>query len=290
MGIGSLSAEKPPAGLYILSTPIGAARDVTLHVLDLLGGLDILVAEDTRVLRKLMDIHGVALDGRRLQSYHDHSSDADRDRILEAIENGASVGYASDAGTPLIADPGYSLIQGAYDRGLNVEVAPGASALTAALTLAGQPTDKVYFGGFLPAKSMARKSALGEVATLQASLVFYESPKRLEASLKDMIEIFGAERSITLCRELTKKFQEVRRLSLANLLDYVSSKDSIKGEVVLVLGTPVRQQVELEDIRKELNVLVIEKGTKEASVILSQKYGLKRKQVYDFALSLKDDG
>jgi len=288
MGIGSLSAEKLPAGLYVLSTPIGAAKDVTLHVLELLERLDVLVAEDTRVLRKLMDIHGVPLAGRPLKSFHDHSTEEDRDRILDAIENGASVGYASDAGTPLIADPGYGLITGAHGRGLKVEVAPGASALTAALALAGQPTDKIYFGGFLPPKTTARKSALNDIANLQASLVFYESPKRLISSVRDMVEVFGTDRSITLCRELTKKFQEVHKASLGDMAQYLQSKDSIKGEVVLVLGAPAPKQVSLEEVRKELGVLMLEKGTKEASAILSEKYGLKRKQIYDFALTLKE--
>ncbi|MEM7242824.1 MAG: 16S rRNA (cytidine(1402)-2'-O)-methyltransferase [Pseudomonadota bacterium] len=283
-----MSAEKPPAGLYILSTPIGAANDVTLHVLDLLARLDLLVAEDTRVLCKLMDIHGVALNGRRLQSYHDHSSDADRTRIMDAIENGAAVGYASDAGTPLIADPGYALINDAYARGLRVEIAPGASALTAALALAGQPTDKVYFGGFLPVKSKARKDALEEVGKLRATLVFYESPKRMDACLGDMNDVFGPDRSITLCRELTKKFQEVRKLSLSEMRDFLGTKERVKGEVVLVLGPPSKIAVDLESIKEKLIKLVEEYGTKEASVILSRDTGLKRKQVYDFALSLKD--
>ena len=282
-----MPADKTTARLYLISTPIGAARDVTLHAMDLLKTLDVLVAEDTRVLRKLMDIHGIALDGRKILSFHDHSDAKDLSRVIGLLKDGLSVGYASDAGTPMIADPGFALVKAAREQGFDVEIAPGASALTAALALAGQPTDQVYFGGFLPNKTTARRKALESVADLQASLVFYESPKRVKSCVQDMVEVFGEDRPITLCRELTKKFQEISPMVLGALMADLEGRDSIKGEIVLVLGPPARKSVSLEDIGKELIDLVQSVGTKEASRVIGEKYGLPRKDVYNFALEKK---
>ena len=284
-----LSADPLKAGLYLVSTPIGRARDITLHALDVLATADILVAEDTRVLRKLLDIHGLALGARSVRAYHDHSQAKDRDWILNQVAEGKSVALTSDAGTPLIADPGFGLVKEAYTLGLHVDAAPGVSALTMAVSLAGLPSDRIFFCGFLPPKTQARKKAIEEVKDLKTSLVFYESPKRVLKTLADMADVFGATREIALARELTKKFQEIERGSIEELILFLENKPSIKGEIVLVVGHPVGADVKLGDIGKELGKLVQEVGVKQASVILSEKYGLPKKDLYAQALDLKNE-
>ncbi|MEM1234462.1 MAG: 16S rRNA (cytidine(1402)-2'-O)-methyltransferase, partial [Pseudomonadota bacterium] len=210
--------EPLAAGLYLVSTPIGAARDVTLRALDVLASADVLVAEDTRTLRKLMDLHGVQLGGRRVHSYHDHSTSGAQDRVVEAVRAGQSVAYASEAGTPLIADPGYELVTAVRAAGGSVTAVPGASALLAAVTVAGLPTDAVHFIGFLPGSQTARRTALSEVAGVAATLVLYESPKRVVACLRDAADVLGPRRAV-LARELTKRFEEVREGTLASLVE-----------------------------------------------------------------------
>ena len=282
-----MSADIIKSGLYLVSTPIGRARDITLHALDVLKVADVLVAEDTRVLRKLLDIHGIALGERPVRAYHDHSSPKERAWILDQVEAGKSVALTTDAGTPLIADPGYGLLSEAYDRGLPVDAAPGVSALTMAVSLAGMPSDKIFFYGFLPPKSQARINALEDMKSLRTSLVFYESPKRVLKTLTDMQEVFGPKREIVLARELTKKFQEIERGDIEKLIAFLSMKPSIKGEIVLVVGHPEEKLVNLKDIHKELSEMVEKEGVKGASVILSQKYGLPKKEIYAEALELK---
>src|SRR6056297_536090 len=203
--------QKLAAGLYLIATPIGAARDITLRALDLLAAADVLVAEDTRSLRRLMDIHGVSLGDRPLWPYHDHNGARMRPRIMAALATGKSVLYASEAGTPMVADPGFDLGRAVVAEGFDLVSAPGPSAVITALTLSGLPTDRFLFAGFLPNTSGKRKTALGEVAEVPATLVFYESPKRVAAMLRDAAEILGAGRPAALCREITKKFEEVRR-------------------------------------------------------------------------------
>ncbi|MEC9310839.1 MAG: 16S rRNA (cytidine(1402)-2'-O)-methyltransferase, partial [Pseudomonadota bacterium] len=203
-------------GLHFVATPIGTARDITLRALDVLASADVIAAEDTRSLRKLMEIHGVPLNGRQIIAYHDHSGAGARARLMQAMEAGQSVAYASEAGMPLIADPGDDLSRAAAEAGHKVTVAPGASAALAALTLAGLPTDAFFFAGFLPNASGARRKRLEELRNVPGTLIFYESPKRIAASVADMAAVLG-DRPAALCRELTKKFEEIRRGSLSDL-------------------------------------------------------------------------
>ena len=204
-------------GLYFVGTPIGSARDITLRALDVLASADVLAAEDTRSLRHLMDIHGVPLNGRQVQSYHDHSGDGATARLLGALADGQSVAYASEAGMPLIADPGYGLSRAAAEAGHLVTAAPGPSAVVTALTLGGLPTDAFFFDGFLPSAKAARRNRLSELQDVPGTLVFYESPKRVAQTLADAAEILGPDRPAVLARELTKKFEELRRKPLSEL-------------------------------------------------------------------------
>ena len=191
-----MNIKKLDPGLHILATPIGTANDITIRALDILRFADVLVAEDTRVLRKLMEIHGVNLYGRKILSYHDHNGEMQRPKIMTLLSAGKVVAYASDAGTPLIADPGFSLAKIAIENNIRVHAAPGASAILTALCLAGLPTDNFFFGGFLGSKSSQRLKNLEKVQDLDATLVYYESPKRTLSALKDISKAFGSDRTV----------------------------------------------------------------------------------------------
>jgi 16S rRNA (cytidine1402-2'-O)-methyltransferase len=290
IGNKQVSAAILSSGLYIVSTPIGAARDITLRALDILGAADIIAAEDTRNTRKLMDIHGIGLGARKLISYHDHNGHERRPYLLEALEAGKSVALVSDAGTPLLADPGYHLAQYVRDAGHKVATAPGASALLAALCVAGQPTDKFFFAGFAPNKTKARVDYFKSLGAVPSTLVFYESPKRLAKSLKDMVNAFGGERSATVCRELTKKFEEARPGTLHDLADYYVQSATPKGEIVVVVGPPTKKAVTEDDINRALLTALKEFRVKDAAKHVSEQLGISRNQAYERALELKKNG
>lgn len=278
--------QSPAGGLYFVATPIGTAADITLRALNLLQNVDILAAEDTRNTRRLLDIHGVSLDGRALIPYHDHNGPQQRPRLLAALKEGKSVAYVSDAGTPLLADPGYGLARAAIEAELPVFAAPGASALLAALSVAGLPTDRFFFAGFLPPKSKARQDMLTSYATIPGTLVFYESPKRLGKTLGDMAAILG-DRPAAVCRELTKKFEETRRGQLQDLAEIYQSLTP-KGEIVLVIGPGEKVQADEDQVKQALSD-AIANGTsaRDAVADIAAAYDLPRKQVYQMSLSLK---
>ena len=274
------------AGLYLAATPIGAARDITLRTLDLLRDADVIAAEDTRTARKLMDIHGVPLNGRRLVACHDHSGEGVVQGLADAIAGGASVVYVSEAGTPLVSDPGFTLARAAIARGLPVTAAPGASALLAALAVAGLPADRFLFAGFMPTTETARRTALAELAAVPATLVFYESPKRLNALLTDLVAVLG-EREAAICRELTKRFEEVRRGTLGHLL--AGLEGEVRGEVVVVVGRGAPREATEEDIRARLAEAMATMRLKDAATAVAGALGLPRQKVYQLALGMKEE-
>ncbi len=280
--------KKLDAGLHILATPIGTANDITLRALQILRDADALAAEDTRVLRKLMDIHGIDLDGRRIMPYHDHNGDAQRPRIMELLAAGKTVAYASDAGTPLIADPGFSLTKEAIAQGYRIHAAPGASAVLTALCLAGQPTDNFFFGGFLGSKSSQRVKNLEKVAALGATLVYYESPKRTIAALTDMAMVLGSDRKVSVCRELTKRFEEVIRGTITEAIGEIETRNSFKGEVVIVLGPPIKKEISDDDIHNALSIALQEYRIKDAATQIAEQFGIPRKRAYEMALKIKN--
>lgn len=273
------------AGLYFVATPIGTARDITLRALDVLASADMIAAEDTRSLRRLMEIHGVPLEGRRIQAYHDHSGAGARSKIMEALEQGLSVAYASEAGMPLIADPGYDLGRQAAEAGHTVTCAPGPSAALAALTLAGLPTDAFFFAGFLPNASGARRNRIESLRDIPGTLVFYESPKRVSGCLSDLANVLGADRQAALCRELTKKFEEVRRGTLDELAE-VYDGQTVKGEVVLLVDRSHSQSVNEADVEKALKRALQTHSVRDAADLVSQMYDLPRRPIYQTALKL----
>ncbi len=273
------------AGLYFVATPIGTARDITLRALDVLASADMIAAEDTRSLRRLMEIHGIPLEGRRIQAYHDHSGAGARQNILDALAQGMSVAYASEAGMPLIADPGYDLGRQAVEAGHSVTCAPGPSAALMALTLAGLPTDAFFFAGFLPNASGARRSRIEALRDIPGTLVFYESPKRVAASLSDLAEGLGPDRQAALCRELTKKFEEVRRGTLGDLAEAYRG-ETVKGEVVLLVDRGHSQNIKDSDVEEALKRALETHSVRDAADLVSQMFKLPRRPLYQKALKL----
>ena len=276
-------------GLYMVATPIGAARDITLRALDILATADVLAAEDTRTLRHLMEIHGVALNGRHVVPYHDHNGARALPRLLGDLRAGKTVAYASEAGTPLISDPGFELTRAARDEGLPVYAAPGASAVLYALTVAGLPTDRFLFAGFPPAAKGARMTFLKELAPLQATLVLYESPNRINQILDELVQSHGAGRYAAVCRELTKRFEEVTRGSLADLRDGFAGRD-VKGEIVLVIDRGAEVRASAETVVQALVQAMAQMTVKDAAAAVAEAYGLPRRDVYQMALKRGKDG
>ncbi len=271
-------------GLYLVATPIGNARDITLRALDMLASADVLAAEDTRTLRRLMDLHGVPVADRPLLAYHEHNGAKMRPRILAEIAAGKSVLYASEAGTPMISDPGFDLARAVRAEGLAVTTAPGVSAVVTALTLASLPTDRFLFAGFLPNAQGARKTALRGLSAVEATLAFYESPRRVGAMLADAEEVLG-DRPAAVCRELTKRFEEVRQGSLSDLADYYAENPP-KGEIVVLIGKGDSGTVRELDLEQEVNKALETMSVRDAADYVSTRFGVKRRPVYQLAMRL----
>ncbi len=281
----NLQPKKLAPGVYLIATPIGTARDITLRALDILASVDVLVAEDTRSLKRLMEIHGVPLGDRPVLSYHDHNGGQMRPRLLELLADGKSLAYASEAGTPMVADPGFDLARAAREAGHDVISAPGPSAVVTALTLAGLPTDRFMFAGFLPNAKGARRKALEELAEVPATVAYYESPKRVAAMLKDAAEVLGEDREAAVCRELTKKFEEVIRGNLVELSE-VCAERTLKGEIVVVIDRRRLPKIQEVDLEEELRAMLDTMSVRDASDVLAEKTGIKRRKIYQMALSL----
>lgn len=281
-GRSALRSRLEP-GLHLIATPIGAARDITLRALDILASADVLAAEDTRSLRHLMEIHGVQLAGRPLWAYHDHNGAAVRPRILAALATGQSVAYASEAGTPLVADPGYQLARAVVADGHVLRAAPGPSAVLAALAVSGLPSDRFLFAGFPPATAGARAAFLAELADVPATVILFESPRRVMRTLTELGQSFGEGREAVVCRELTKRFEEVTRGTLGSLAEAFSERD-VKGEIVLVIGRPLPVAVAEGDLDAALRAALGQQSVKVAAAEVAASLGLPRRDVYQRAL------
>lgn len=270
-------------GLYVVATPIGNLRDITLRALDVLSGADIILAEDTRQTRKLLDAYDIKTP---LSAYHDHNAAKRIPALLERLEGGAVIALVSDAGTPLVSDPGFKLARDAADAGLKVVPLPGASAVLAALVTAGLPSDQFTFAGFMPAKSGARKTELTKLSTTGGTLILFESPGRIAASLADMLEVLG-DRPAAIARELTKHYEETRRGSLSALIQGVKD-DPPRGEIVVLIGAAEDGGVWSEtEIDAALTEAAPSQGVGRASSAIAQMSGWKKRDVYQRALSLK---
>jgi len=282
---GETGAAPLEPGLHLVATPIGNAADVSLRALDVLARADAIAAEDTRQTRKLMEIHGIALGDRTLVSYNDRNGAARRPQIERWLAEGRSVAYCSDAGTPLVADPGYRLVQAAIAGGYPLTAVPGPSAALAALCLSGLPTDRFLFAGFLPPKAAARRRARAELAAVPATLILYESPRRLADCLADMAAVLG-DRPAAVARELTKRFEEVRRGSLEGLAAEQAEAEPPRGEVVVLAGPPVAGETAPEDLDAALADALARESVKDAAREVADRLGLPRRVVYARALEL----
>lgn len=274
-------------GLHIVATPIGNLRDVTLRALDILRAVDLIACEDTRVFAKLAGHYGIAVP---TIAYSDATQDAAEPRVVRALGQGKRVALVSDAGMPLISDPGYRLVRAAVAGGHLVTAAPGASAVPMALALSGLPTDRFFFGGFLPAKPTERRRAIAEAAIVPATLVFFEAPHRLAASLADLAELLG-DRPAAIARELTKLFEEVRRASLVELAAHYAKPAEVKGEIAIVIGPPGEAEAPAADtLDQALREAMAGASVKDASAEVAARFGLKRRDVYARALALRREG
>jgi 16S rRNA (cytidine1402-2'-O)-methyltransferase len=278
-----LGAFKPAApGLHLVATPIGNLGDITLRALKVLGEADAVYCEDTRLTRRLMERYGLTT---RLHAYHDHNAEKVRPAILARLGMGETIALVSDAGTPLISDPGYKLVRAAIEAGIDVTTLPGASSVLSALVLSGLPADRFLFLGFLPPKQSARRSALGEIRSVRASLVLFEAPQRLPATLVDLAAILG-NRQGAVARELTKLHETVRRGRLEALAEEFAT--SPKGEVVIIVGPPEETPAPEEDIDALLEEALTRESLKTAVAEVTARLGLPRAQVYARALVLSD--
>jgi 16S rRNA (cytidine1402-2'-O)-methyltransferase len=282
------SAERLAPGLYIVATPIGNLRDISLRALSTLASCETVLAEDTRVSRNLLSHYGIATP---LSAYHEHNAALVRPGIIARLQAGAALALISDAGTPLISDPGYKLVTAAIEAGVPVIPIPGASALLAALTVSGLPADRFFFEGFLPPKSAARRARIAELAAVPGTLVFYESPRRTAAALADLAAVLGP-RDAVIARELTKHFETLRRGTLPALAAELAAEATPKGEIVLLVAPPGEAAApQPANLDAALRAALAKFSVKDAVAIVAAETGAPRRALYARAVELaaKDD-
>ena len=284
IGQAAFSTPKLEPALYLVSTPIGNLSDVTIRALQVLAGADVLACEDTRVTRVLLERYGIR---RRTTAYHEHNADKAGPKLIAELEAGKSVALASDAGTPLVSDPGHRLVEAVLEAGIRVVPIPGASALLAALSVSGLPSDAFFFAGFLPAKDGQRRGRLEELKPVPGTLVFFESPRRLASALAAMAEVLG-DREAAVCRELTKTFEEARRGTLRELAAHYGEADTPKGEIVICVGPPIETEAaSAEDTDRLLISLASEMGASRAASEAARMTGAKKADLYRRLMELK---
>jgi 16S rRNA (cytidine1402-2'-O)-methyltransferase len=278
-----LNAPKPVPGLYLVATPIGHLGDITLRALETLAGVDIIACEDTRITRRLTERYAIAA---LLKPYHEHNAALARPKILERLAQGASIALVSDAGTPLISDPGYKLVREACAAGHQVIALPGPSSVLAALSVAALPTDRFFFEGFLPSKATARRARLAELARIDATLVMFESGNRVQDTLADLAGIMGA-REAAICREMTKMHEEIRRAPVSELARVADTLET-RGEFVLVIAPPPKgAEIMAEDELDGLLRSSLQRGSvKDAVAHAVELSGRPRREIYARALEL----
>jgi 16S rRNA (cytidine1402-2'-O)-methyltransferase len=272
-------------GLYVTATPIGNASDITLRALKVLKDCDLIAAEDTRVTAKLLGMHGIA---KPLTAYNDHNAARERPKLIARLRQGARIALVSDAGTPLISDPGFKLVREVIQEGLPVHAIPGASAVMTGLALAGLPTDRFFFAGFLPVRSGERRSALEELKAVRATLVFFESTQRLAESLADMAAVLGV-RTVAVARELTKLHEEVRRGLVADLATHYEKSGAPKGEVTLLVSPPHEVAADMGRVDAALEKALEFMPLRAAVDLVAEMLEAPRRAVYERALAKKSD-
>jgi len=284
IGQTEVTARPLDPALYLVATPIGNLGDITLRALETLAGADMVACEDTRVTRVLLDRYGIR---QRPTAYHEHNAAEAGPRLIEALESGRSVALVSDAGTPLVSDPGFRLVEQAQAHGIRVVPIPGASAVLAALTASGLPSDAFFFAGFLPVKDGQKRTRLGELKAVPGTLIFFESPRRLADTLEAMADVFGA-RQAAIGRELTKAFEEIRTGTLAELAAHYAEADTPKGEVVICVAPPGERPETADDVDKLLISLASEMPASKAAAEAARMTGQQKPALYRRLLELKE--
>jgi 16S rRNA (cytidine1402-2'-O)-methyltransferase len=283
-GSDAPGASKPAPGLYLVATPIGNARDITLHALDVLRLADVIACEDTRVTRTLLTLYGISAT---VMACHDHNEATAAARIVAGIAAGQVIAMVSDAGMPAISDPGRRVVRAVVDAGLFVTAIPGPSAVLTALILSGLPAEPFLFGGFLPGRTAERRQRIAGFASVPATLVFFEAPHRLTESLADLADLLGP-RPAAVARELTKRFEEVRRAPLDELARHYAGTGAPRGEIVLVIAPPgPKPAASAADIDEALRTALAGTGVREAAAEVAARFGRPRREVYARALALK---
>jgi len=286
VGQAEIAARPLEPALYLVATPIGNLGDITLRALETIAAADVLACEDTRVTRVLLDRYGIR---RRTVPYHEHNAEEAGPRLVEALLAGQSVALVSDAGTPLVSDPGYRLVERALEAGVRIVPLPGPSSVLAALAASGLPSDTFLFAGFLPVKDGQRRSRLEELKSVPATLVFFESPRRLADTLRAMADVLGDARRATVARELTKTFEEFRRGTLADLAIQYRDAPAPKGEVVVCVGPPLAAEASAgDDLDRLLVSLAGEMPASKAAAEAARMTGLKKPDLYRRLLELRD--
>ena len=283
---GTVEAPKAKPGLYLVATPIGNLGDITLRALDVLAGVDVIACEDTRVTRKLADRFGITTP---LTPYHEHNASEARPKLLARLAQGQAVALVSDAGTPLISDPGYRLVQEAQDAGFAVVAIPGASSVLTALSVAGLPTDRFFFEGFLPPKEIGRQKRIAALATIPSTLVLFESGPRIADALANLAAGLGP-RAAAICRELTKLHEEVRRGPLDELARHYAQGAETRGEFVVVIAPPTEQETPAADVDAMLRQALTRVSVKDAVGEVALATGKPKREVYQRALELSKGG
>lgn len=271
------------SGLYLVSTPIGNLRDMTYRAVDVLGQVDLVLCEDSRVSGKLLKAYAISTP---LKVYNDHSDEGLRKQILSRVSNGEAIALISDAGTPLVSDPGFKLVRDSLDLGLNVVPVPGANAPLTALQLSGMPSDKFSFLGFLPTKSRARKTVLASWAEVSSSLIVFERGSRLQDTLQGALEALG-NRPVAVVREMTKLYEESRRGDIEELLHYYEQEGHPKGEIVIVFGPPEEKQYSEDELVLLIKEALSEYRVKDAAAKVAKLTGVSKHDLYELALAIK---
>ena len=284
VGQAEIAARPLDAALYLVATPIGNLGDITLRALETLAAADLLACEDTRVTRVLLDRYGIR---QRPVAYHEHNAGEAGPKLIAALQEGRSVALVSDAGTPLVSDPGFRLVEQAIAAGIRVVPIPGPSAVLAALTASGLPSDAFLFAGFLPVKDGQKKTRLAELATVPATLIFFESPRRLAETLATMAQVLG-DRPAAIGRELTKTFEEMRTGTLAALAAHYGDAPTPKGEIVISVGPPQEKADRAEDVDRLLMSLAAEMPASKAAAEAAKMTGQPKQALYRRLLELKD--
>ncbi len=284
VGQVEISARPLESALYLVATPIGNLGDVTLRALETLAAADVLACEDTRVTRVLLDRYGIR---QRPVAYHEHNAAEAGPKLIAALADGKSVALVSDAGTPLVSDPGFRLVEQAQAAGIRVVPIPGPSAVLAALTASGLPSAAFLFAGFLPVKEGQRKTRLAELGAVPATLIFFESPRRLADTLAAMAEVYG-DRRAAIGRELTKTFEEMRTGTLATLAAHYAEAPTPKGEIVICVGPPEERADAPEDVDRLLTSLAAEMPASKAAAEAARMTGQPKQMLYRRLLELKE--